>query len=1172
MEMFAFASMKLKLNRSVISSMDFWGQKTTLGSANQSFSFFIDTKYTAADSNASAETEKFKKCIRATNHSGWLAFYLQDKDIIQAFLNVFKREEIKSTISLQELLSDLLVRPNCATELKAMLVSTLPHLLLFPEVERNFILPNFNITVGHFGCNTIDYTTLMNYAMQVKENKIWLLSSLPGSGKSTVMREIAFELQQELEIGFKVFTVVLFRVYRFFSEAKKMKLKPPFLASIVAHATGNQEEDVQNYIAEERIVLMFDGFDEICPKHREQVLNLFVEAVERNVPIWISTRPNEEEAILAKMGEVQRASIRPLSDFQQMQLFKMISNKHEEECKLQIKFYHHVGSGDILGNPLHLKLIAGSESNDCDFSSGMHLYGIYKKIVDKKLRLALSDMDQKHPRFEDELEDSIKELEEFSAEFLCNGYSSKPLKTKNNGIVIVHDEKVQFVHQTFAEFFAAGHYISCLIEEKQIPFDLFREGFQQVRKFVEIKMSTMLNDEPEFLESVENDLYSRKTEVLKIIINENLPTMYNILKTQVTFGKTGKQGLIHFAESDEIIKNACEKSEVIALSFFDLGAFECLKEPHETVIKILASALRNNYLGLFSTLEEKCTQAQLCLVDLARQNEIIQNAVIITASENYHKMMRLMLDKGMFDPRYESFVLEAAVKNNSVDCVELLIDHGALTENYFINFSGSMNHIYPPLKLNTLKALLIKMKTESAEKLAAEIFKYCLSFEIVEVAEFLHATYHDLRPEAFAVDGLVLLRVAAGSQFEVATAMCRWLVKKVGLKVRDYCDMNGLNAFQLAVKVGNLELVKFFLKREPWFIHFFTDTGESVVHLSAQIESENSSGEKNVCNMIAFLHKADNQLIHQHTALSQTALHFAAKAANYELCKFLVEESVDLSVLDYKRWNAAHYAAKSFCFSRSERIICYFQRKNPEFIKDVTLDGSTLLHIAAQNWAADRKAFERLMVSTGLDLRAVDSDGWNAIHMAASIGYDEMVKMLVNIDPELINSLTNEGENVMHLLTGCQRYFKDDFKYLHQYNGDLIKQKTKTNRTVLHYAAGFSHAAFCFWLCEKGVETDSVDKNGWNCLHFSASNTNHQEALAISEYLNKINSLLIRQLTKRNETALHIAAKLGNYKLCKFLIESGVNAAVPDVAGQTAFQLINDVHVREQLHAYNMLE
>ncbi|XP_059486215.1 uncharacterized protein LOC132202919 [Neocloeon triangulifer] len=1122
--------------------------------------FFLEQQHIYTDSTLMEQKPNFEY-MRATNHSGWLVCVIRDKDTCQAFLKMFEQEEMNFDLkSLQEFLGDLVV--GSGTGQKVMLVSTLPHLLHFPELKRNFIEPYFAMPRGSYWNNThdiIEYNTFIEHAKNLEMNRIWLLSSDPGSGKSTVLREIAFELQRELGGAFKVLKVDLSQITLSSSGAIRKKRKLPSLGSVVAHETGNREEDIQNWIKEEKLIVMFDGFDEKCPIYRDQVLDLFLEAIEKNVPIWISTRPHEQEAILVKFGEknkIRMASIFPLNPNQQIELFKVTSNKDEEECKKQMNFYRKNGFHDILSNPLHLSMIAEISTSDC--TKGPNLYEIYEKIVDKKMRMALKNLNQNNASFEDELVSRVKDLEKFSAEILsqCGEMSIDPIKglTENNGLVtIIHEQEntpgmINFVHQTFAEFLAAGYYIDCLEGKTKVPFDIFRIGYHQVCKFVVMGISA-LKDLDLFVALLgnpfENNL-EKQSIIMQIIFEENPATTFNIVKNEITFGESSRRGKFHFAVTDDILIKACEKNEEITLRLLDMGAFQSVKDPQSVTIKMLTSSIRNNFVTLFSKLEENFSKSKITL--MAQHNDDIKKSVVESAARNNQQVLKLIFEKKLTNAWvFKSQILRSALENNSVETVELLIDSGASTAKLFRLEDELSLFSYHSLKVSTVEALL-KTRTEHPVKLADRIFKISLSCTNFEVAKYLHDRYQGRRnqPVSFSVHKSSLLHAVSYKRGPVnifspeeVIKMSYWLVDEIGLNVNDKDD-DGMNVLHHAVILGNLELVKYFLQKDPELVNSVTTIGENVIHLAAQFEHERLFGKRNL-TVIEYLNRLNGELILKKTHVKQTALHFAAKAGDWDTCKLLVKLGVDLDAADNIGWNAAHYWAFSGNVGFQLRIIIYLHENAPQLIQQRTNDGNTLLHIAAENFAMKNETFEWL-IQKGIDLRAENNRGLSAFNLAAMQGNTEFIKILLDNDRDLINSLTNAGENVMHLLTASSKELKV-FEYLHQLNGDLINQKTKKNQTVLHYAAERGCLEVCQWLVDKmNVETNAEDQNGWNAMHFAA--TRERGALEIVQYLHHKNYRLILKKTKRNETVMLIAERCKSSGLYQWLSESGADVSL----------------------------
>ncbi|XP_059475272.1 uncharacterized protein LOC132196550 [Neocloeon triangulifer] len=187
--------------------------------------FLIDSKSEDKDSAGSANTFNPDDFLRATNHYGWLAFILRNPALLQNFLKIFESKEIKGEKSLQESLADLQME-NKKNE--AMMVSTLPQLLFFQQLQRHFIKPKFSIEGNGFESGQEVKWEILLESNDIRENGIWLLSSLPGSGKSTVMREMSYELQRNFKDEIKVVRLYISsRHLQPFSHGKRGKQKPP---------------------------------------------------------------------------------------------------------------------------------------------------------------------------------------------------------------------------------------------------------------------------------------------------------------------------------------------------------------------------------------------------------------------------------------------------------------------------------------------------------------------------------------------------------------------------------------------------------------------------------------------------------------------------------------------------------------------------------------------------------------------------------------------------------------------------------------------------------------------------------------------------------------------------------------------------------------------------------
>ncbi|XP_059468658.1 uncharacterized protein LOC132192631 isoform X2 [Neocloeon triangulifer] len=1165
--------------------------------------FLIDTKSTDADS-AGTSMPRFSDFLRATNYSGWLVFILQNTNLNENFLEIFQSHEIKHEKSLQDSLYELI------TELKkgasyqsygteAMMVSTLPHMICFQDLTQNFIQPRFNVVgKGFENMRYVDWEYLLE-SKQIKEEEcIWLITSLPGSGKSTVMRELAFELQRRLKGEVKVYLVVLFNLYEHFPAKNNGKIS---LASIVSYATGTRELEIQNLIEQKKIMLIFDGFDEICPYYRDQVLQVLVEAAKERLPIWISTRPHEENAIhlkLRKGNEFRKVQIMPFDDEQQIGYLRMISKQSYDECRRQIDFFRENGSKDILENPLHLKMIA--ELSDFANESKLNLYEIYEKIVEKKLQFALS-IEFTGIKLEAEKISARKELKRFAVKYLCDGKSGI-LKYPKNGIATVTNKRTQFVHQTFAEFLAATHFIDCLFcEDEKMPFDILKEGFHQVRKFVNLNISSSCDERTILLISLEKYLKKSltKSSLEKVILKEFLDNFSIVAANLVTFNSTNEANELNYVTSDDILALASKNDENFVLRLLYKGAYEKLADPKSTAVKMLAGAIENNFVLLFSKIEGKCAN----LMELVERNATLKCAVLVAAKRNHHKLLQLVLEKGIIDAIDQDTLqgaLKIAVKENSTKCVELLIEHGARTVD--------LNTFTWDLNIETTEALL-KTKDEPLLKLASKIFNRSLDTYNAELAKYLFQKFDVSENADFEVSIWALLSVARWDEFHHNTAemLCRSLVEKRRLQVR-VKNIYGWNAFHFAASAGNLGLVKFFLEKDPVLTETLSHKGENTMHYV--FTSHFVADPVRKFEMSKFLLHRDAKMIKQKTAENKTMLHLTAAEGNFDMCKWLVEEiGLEVNAVDDDGWNAMHCAVSNHNMKLEH--LEYFHGLNEDLVKQKTKTNKTVLHLAAI--LGNLILCKWLVEEIELEADTVDDDGWNAMHYVASNHNDklELLQYFHGLNADLVKQKTKTNITMLHLASAsgkldkckwlvdaigleldavddhglnamhCAAYSFNDLEvleimnYFHNLNADLMKQKTKMNETVLHFAARTGKIDACKWLIEeKSLEIDAVNKNGWNAMHFAASSYQSVE-LEFLEYLHGLSKDLVKVKTKENETVLHFAARTGNFDACKWLVEEiGLEVCAVDNHGWNVMHFVAsssfvELEILEYLHGLN---
>ncbi|XP_059475119.1 uncharacterized protein LOC132196463 [Neocloeon triangulifer] len=997
--------------------------------------FFIDTENTDHDSvsigKASPLTELTNLAkIRATNHSSWLAFILRKKDdnVRRELFKIFACSKLRNDESLQELLGkffcsvNLRRNENQQETIGAILVSTLPHLLKFPDLERNFVKPHFTGKFGSVNIDTIDYHELLVRATLMNTYNLWLLSSLPGSGKSTVMREIAYELQSRFIGVMNVFFVALIDIYKFVSSKKKC----PSISAVLAHATGNHEVDIINMIFKRKLIVFFDGFDEMCPKQRKKMLEIFVKAVNKEVPMWISTRPHEESEIRRKfLGKsvktyvnVKVIQILPLDKFKQIEMMRKISNRDEKDSLQQIEVFEKAGHSDILGNPLHLKLIA-EILDSSNLQNGLNLFEIYQTIIYTKVREVMKKThkeDEAH--FDENVNEHVDELKDLADKYLKKTVlvdaNYENFKNTFTGIVTFRGGQFRFVHQTFAEFLAAKSYIDCWENENLVSFDdIFCDGYRQVRMFINMYFAS---ESGENLLPTFSKLLSRSRSIyiaLNIIIVENLFAIFSLVKNQIKFDKKFKnvKGKMYFRCSDELFEKALNGKEIL-MQLFEIGALKKLKDC-EIAVKIFTSKLKEKNVEFLRKMTQWSEDSDMNLlqhvVRSCQLRELIKNVAVTSAFENHHAMLSFILDMALLDDNVaKSEALEVAIKNNSATCAEYLIRFGACIETHHLTN-------IPPLNLDTVEALwpatINNSITKEMQKL---IFEVALEDGNIDVLKFLVGRNQNLLHQT-RESGKNDLHFVAGSKSNASNlaAVCRWLIEEVGINA-DSIDFEGRNALHYAAEAGNLPVIKTVLEIAPELLHSVTFNSENALHFISAKPCPLSYIEDESVKIATFLHDRDASLIRQVALTNETALHMAANAANVKMCKWLVRNRVDLLAENDNGWNAFH-CLMTRSSDAAVQIADFLLRKEPSFLQVMTRDGRTVLHLAVGE--AHYEMCRLLLTFEELQVDARDNNGWNALHYAAAMSNAKIADLLHKKNSGLLDQKTNRDETVLHIAT-----------------------------------------------------------------------------------------------------------------------------------------------------------
>ncbi|XP_065344311.1 uncharacterized protein LOC135942227 [Cloeon dipterum] len=932
--------------------------------------FIVDQKAMECDSHNSSKS-KFE--VSSTKHSGWLVMILKDKDLLEQLIGIFKGDELKKGRSLQELLVPLL-STGTKKEL-TLLNSTLQYLLDFPDWPRTFVKPDFKLGGNR---KKICFEDLIGEAKMLRENQVWLLSSVAGAGKSTVLKEIAFQVGKS-DQNAKILNISLNKNFKTLTKRRVDAVE------FLAKTTGNSSEDINNWIAQKKVVVFLDGFDEICPHSRDKALGIVRALKEKRVPLCVATRPHEAKVIEKTVGNATLVEIEPFDEAKQIEFLRLETNNNKEEIKRVLHAVQQIGLSSrrdedtILVNPLHLSLVA-----QC--SGEGNLFQIYDKVVRKKVQLCLERENDGNKVAQRKIDIALNLLRLIAFRFMKNEELVGPEVTKkdlakmnNYGVAIVEEETVTFLHQTFAEFLAAQHFLKNVEESGNFDFEFIgKRNMEEVSKFVDLFYSTLENEEEiEIFTQIKvpEEISNESALFLDHVCEKNLKHIFKVLKPHITFCDEQMEKYSFYRDDRELgctkhrssicvnyaikLLGIAIRSEEIFTELLEMNAIDS-RTLENNMYDVLIEIACYNAISVFNQLKETFPN----FVELLRKSSSNAGAGCTAVANGNDEILELLLENGFGKDFLEHFIygrtLNRACREGKLKCVKILLKHGAKQAIYYDK------SIWDPLNVAVKYGHL-------------DIVKLFVEEEI---------------------SGLARDKVT--------------LEANIFQTVKEY---NGdFNAFHYAVYYREKEIAEYLLSKSPDLKHIKTGEGKSPLQLAA----DRRFGEfvfwlarEIGDDLSSFIPRGETQswtehdhFIYDHFLLlrgdltktderGKTLLHLAAQHGNLQLVREIIAKGADVAAKDARGWNALHYACTFTDFINwhdNSEVVKLLHFTNPQLVKETTNKGETALHILVNNnferlsfnstrWSG-RKPFRFLVYEAGVDLEARDSKGRTAEDVA----------------------------------------------------------------------------------------------------------------------------------------------------------------------------------------------
>lgn len=197
-------------------------------------------------------------------------------------------------------------------------------------------------------------------------------------------------------------------------------------------------------------------------------------------------------------------------------------------------------------------------------------------------------------------------------------------------------------------------------------------------------------------------------------------------------------------------------------------------------------------------------------------------------------------------------------------------------------------------------------------------------------------------------------------------------------------------------------------------------------------------------------------------------------------------------------------------------------------------DGMTALHRAAQ---VGNEALVRLLLSNGADTKAKVGIGRTVLHLAEEGRNEAVIQLLLEKgwNPKVKD---RRGRTVLH--DAARTGHRTVVQLLLEKGADL-EAKDNEGRTALHFAAGWGHDTVVQLLVEKGADPKATYGEGYTVLHDAVRRANETTV-----------ELLIKKgadpkaKTAGGATLLHCAVKGSNEAVIRLLLEKGADLNAED--------------------------
>lgn len=335
-------------------------------------------------------------------------------------------------------------------------------------------------------------------------------------------------------------------------------------------------------------------------------------------------------------------------------------------------------------------------------------------------------------------------------------------------------------------------------------------------------------------------------------------------------------------------------------------------------------------------------------------------------------------------------------------------------------------------------------------------------------------------------------------------------------------------ALHIAAQCGHTELVQYLLQNKA-DVNAKSFIGERPLHMAAV------NGHADVA--IALLKKGAH--VNLRNLKGFTPLHNAAKENHPKVVEILLEQGAFVEISDkVTHRTPLHTAARNGNKDIVSLLLRYKADVNAVSAGDK--NRTSLLYAAEVH---DSQLTD-LLVQSGADLNARDSDGLSPLHFASLYGYNDMVQSLINKGSNI------EAKNI-HQMTPIHMAARNGHRETVDIllsEGANVDSLALNDFTPLFLSTWEGHESVTETLIFNKANVNAKDSSNSTPLHQAVKRRFNEKSVKL---LLKCDDIDVNLKDTTNTTALHNAAMSGNVNMVDILIQHKADVNIPDEDGIT---------------------